>query len=84
MFQRLNRYTTSLERFKLYENFTHPFENVTKVLNQALIEWIIKCSCNYANPAEVEFCLVFLYAGMVAEENKDKAILKKFVKRLGF
>ena len=36
-----------------------------------------------ADSLEIEIWLNVLYAGMIAEENKKKAILKKRIKRLG-
>jgi hypothetical protein len=56
---------------------------VTNVLNYDVVENIKNVAKKYPNSGEVELILIFLYAGMVAEENKDKAILKKYIKRLG-
>lgn len=36
---------------------------------------------HHETPHKVQFIQMFLYAGMVAEESKDKAILKKCIKR---
>lgn len=70
-------------RFTLYQDFLYVFEQVTNLINYDVVEKINVTSKRYANPSEVEFILLFLYAGMVAEENKINAILKKYIKRLG-
>jgi hypothetical protein len=36
-----------------------------------------------ADAAEMELWMNVIYAGMIAEENKENAILKKRIKRLG-
>ncbi|WP_031564536.1 DUF7004 family protein [Rheinheimera texasensis] len=38
---------------------------------------------HHETPHKEQFIQMFLYAGMVAEESKDKAILKKCIKRRG-
>lgn len=83
VFTILRKYTDSCQRFKLYKDFLYIFDKVTNVLNYDVVEKIKFVAKKYPNCDEVEFIFIFLYAGMVAEENKDKAILKKYIKRLG-
>jgi hypothetical protein len=82
VFQLIGKYTDQ-KRFRLYKDFLTIFERVTNVLNYDVVDKITVISMGYPEPGEVEFIFVFLYAGMVAEENKAKAILKKYIKRLG-
>jgi hypothetical protein len=83
VFTLLRKYTDCSQRFILYKDFLYIFDKVTNVLNYDVVEDIKGVAKKYPNYSEVEFILIFLYAGMVAEENKDKAILKKYIKRLG-
>jgi hypothetical protein len=82
-FTLLQKYTDCSQRFILYKDFLYIFDKVTNVLNYDVVENMKGVAKKYPNSSEVEFILIFLYAGMVAEENKDKAILKKYIKRLG-
>jgi hypothetical protein len=50
---------------------------VTNVLNYDVVENMKGVAKKYPNSSEVEFILIFLYAVMVAEKNKDKGIFKK-------
>ncbi len=83
IFKLLEKHNKELERFTLYRDFLFIFNAVTKLLNYDLIEWINAASKKHDNFEEVELVLTFLYAGMIAEENKKNAILKKYIKRLG-
>jgi hypothetical protein len=81
-FTLIRKYTDSCQRFKLYKDFLYIFDKVTNVLNYDVVENIKNVAKKYPNSGEVELILIFLYAGMVAEKNKDKAIFKKYIKRL--
>lgn len=70
-------------KFMFYEDFCNIFDKTTKKLDYCLIQEICLRSEKYNCKFDALFCLMFLYAGMVAEENKKNAILKKYVKRLG-
>ena len=83
VFALMQKYTNTMQRFTLYQDFLCVFKLVTNQLNYGLVNYINRLSKKYDRPAEVQFILTFLYAGMVAEENKAKAILKKYMKRLG-
>lgn len=83
VFSLLEKYATSPTRFQLYHDFVNIFHDVTHVTNNGVLARIKELSLAYANAREIEFVLMFLYAGMVAEENKKFAKLKKYIKRLG-
>ncbi|GAC26707.1 hypothetical protein GMES_4441 [Paraglaciecola mesophila KMM 241] len=83
VFAMLARYTSTSERFTMYNDFLYVFDMVTKVVDYDLVDRIKFSSKKYSDPAETEYIFIFLYAGMIAEENKKNAILKKFIKRLG-
>ena len=83
VFALLARYTSTPERFTMYKDFLYVFDMVTKVINYDLVNRLKISSNKYKNSTEAEYIMIFLYAGMIAEENKQNAILKKFIKRLG-
>jgi hypothetical protein len=83
VFKVMHQYASGQTRFKLYRDFLAIFNRVTNEVNYDVVEMIAGLSKTYSSPVGVQFILLFLYAGMIAEENKDKAILKKYIKRLG-
>lgn len=83
VFALMQKYTGTLQKFALYQDFLAMFKLVTNEINCGLVNNITRMSMQYEEPCKVQFILMFLYAGMVAEENKEKAILKKYIKRLG-
>lgn len=83
VFALMQKYTTTLQRFWLYRDFLTVFKLVTNDIKCGVVNNITRMAKQYEEPNEVQFILTFLYAGMVAEENKQKAILKKYIKRLG-
>lgn len=69
---------------KIYNDFLQFYEQTTADLNQKIIDGISGIASSYSeNSLEIELWFTVIYAGMVAEENKKNAILKKRVKRLG-
>ncbi len=70
---------------KVYTDFMQIYFRVTPSLEPAVLARIEHISQTYADNDRLEIAIVFtiLYAGMIAEENKAHAILKKRVKRLG-
>ncbi len=69
---------------KIYDDFVAIFNRTTKDVNPEVFNLILILSRFYDNDAlEMEIWFNVLYAGMVAEENKENAILKKRIKRLG-
>ncbi len=69
---------------KIYDDFVVIYNRTTKDVDSDIPPLIAGLSAFYKEDAlEMEIWLNVLYAGMIAEENKEKAILKKRVKRLG-
>jgi hypothetical protein len=69
---------------KIYDDFVKIYNDTTSQIRSDVIQKIIDISANYDNHKD-EICIWFvvMYAGMIAEENKQNAILKKRIKRLG-
>ncbi len=69
---------------KIYQDFLAIYQLTNANLDVGILENISMLSKTYGTDAEeMEQWLAVIYAGMVAEENKEKAILKKRIKRLG-
>lgn len=69
---------------KIYDDFVVIFNRTTKHVDLKVFELIAVLSRFYNTDAvEMELWLNVIYAGMIAEENKENAILKKRIKRLG-
>ncbi len=69
---------------KIYDDFVVIFNRTTAETDPGIFKLISYLSRNYKeDQLEIEIWFNVLYAGMVAEENKEKAILKKRIKRLG-
>ena len=69
---------------KLYDDFIVVYNRTTKNIDPLVFKIILALSKSYQSDAlEMEIWLNVLYAGMIAEENKENAILKKRIKRLG-
>lgn len=70
---------------KIYEDFVEIYNRTTKDIDRDVIDnLIVNISQDYINDVN-EFILWFtvIYLGMIAEENKLNAVLKKRIKRLG-
>jgi hypothetical protein len=69
---------------KIYNDFISYYELTGKEINPAVLEKITSVSIEYGPDAEeMDTWFTVIYAGMIAEENKVNAILKKRIKRLG-
>ncbi len=69
---------------KIYNDFVVLFDRTTKNINPKIFSLIKVLSESYNEDArEIELWYNVLYAGMIAEENKQHAVLKKRIKRLG-
>ncbi|NTU78495.1 MAG: hypothetical protein HGA45_03690 [Chloroflexales bacterium] len=69
---------------RLYADFLAIYHRTTKEVSPHVLEMIYHMAKAYgADDLEVDILLSILYAGMVAEENKRRAKLRKRVKRLG-
>lgn len=70
---------------KVYNDFVMIYERTTRTIDNDVLTLIDKIVATYNDEDKiiVEQWLAVIYAGMIAEENKENAILKKRVKRLG-
>lgn len=70
---------------KVYDDFVKIYRNTTKEIDQRVILRIDAIVNTYHDEDKivVEQWMAVLYAGMIAEENKEFARLKKRIKRLG-
>lgn len=83
-FADLRELSTRQGNYKVYDDFVQVFDRTTPDVSEAVLQLITSLSASYRHDAtEAERVLCILYAGMVAEENKANAKLKKRIKRLG-
>jgi hypothetical protein len=83
-FTRLNIIGGIYDKSKLYNDFVSVYTSTTKQINSAVLNIISQVSSSYGTHSlEVEIWFIVIYAGMIAEENKEHAVLKKRIKRLG-
>ncbi len=69
---------------KIYNDFVTIYNLTTRSVDKKVLNLIHQLSEAYGNNRlEIEILLTIIYAGMVAEENKEHAILRKRIKRLG-
>lgn len=68
----------------IYDDYVVIFNRTNHLVNPSVFQLILSLSAFYEDDKlEMEIWLNVLYAGMIAEENKENAILRKRVKRLG-
>lgn len=84
-FSELYNISQKYEQNKVYEDFVQIFNLTTKEIQNTVLEVINQITETYLLEDQViiEQWMTVLYAGMIAEENKERAILKKRVKHLG-
>lgn len=69
---------------KIYNDFISYYNKTTKEIDTTILDLITELSNDYENEAEeMDIWFTVIYAGMIAEENKANAVLKKRIKRLG-
>jgi len=68
---------------KIYNDFINIYDKTTSSIDGEVLSLITKISSKYPDNLFIERLFTIVYAGMVAEENKQNAILKKRIKRLG-
>ena len=69
---------------KIYNDFISYYIKTTKEIDITILDLITTLSNDYGDEAEeMDIWFTVIYAGMIAEENKANAILKKRIKRLG-
>ena len=84
-FSDLKNISASYENDKVYKDFVEIYDNTDASINPTVLELIDKLVLTYKNEDKplIEQWFSVIYAGMIAEENKQYAKLKKRVKRLG-
>lgn len=83
-FSRLQQLGEIYSHSKIYDDFVVFYTPTSKEINPDVLSKIQQISTFYGDDAlEVEIIFTIIYAGMIAEENKRFAILKKRIKRLG-
>ncbi len=84
-FSELNTISQKYLNHKIYNDFVQIYNRTDKSVNQEVLMLIesIASTYNDEDKEKIEQWFTVLYAGMIAEENKANAILKKRVKRLG-
>ena len=90
---RFDDYCVYLKRFKsrkyssekIYNDYVTIYEKTTSKIDYDVLEEIEEISMSYDEEDRLDFCIWYsvIYLGMVAEENKAYAVLKKRIKRLG-
>lgn len=69
---------------RIYNDFLKIYSRTDKTINPDVLLLIDDIAVGYQEHAEeINIWLTVIYAGMIAEENKEHAILKKRIKRLG-
>jgi hypothetical protein len=69
---------------KIYNDFISYYNQTTKDLDSTILDLITVLSNDYETEAEeMDIWFTVIYAGMIAEENKDRTYLGKRIKRLG-
>ena len=83
MFEKIRTHynKNSVELF--YSNFLIIYNAVSKDIKLETLDLIHKISLFCPDQKEAEALYCYLYYAMVAEENKENAVLKKRIKRLG-
>ncbi len=69
---------------KIYNDFIRIYDQTHAEVDNATLQLITDITTTYPkHTLEMDVWLTVIYAGMVAEENKAHAVLKKRIKRLG-
>jgi len=74
---------TEEEKEQIYQDFTKIYDVTTTEVETSVIKLINQLSSKYDDSDDINLRFVIVYYGMVAEENKEFAKLKKRIKRLG-
>ncbi len=84
-FTDLKNISKHYELNKVYDDFVEIYKKTSKVVDQSILNLIDRLVLTYRkeHQALVEQWFVVIYAGMIAEENKQYSVLKKRIKRLG-
>ena len=69
---------------KIYADFVIIYDRTNSMIDEKTLSQITTIATEYGDDkTTIDICFTVIYAGMIAEENKKFAILKKRVKRLG-
>lgn len=84
-FSDLKRISQKYKKHKVYTDFTILYDMTTEQINKTVLSAIDHIVETYHEEDKelIEQWFAVIYAGMIAEENKKKAVLKKRIKRLG-
>jgi hypothetical protein len=84
-FTELQKINLSYPENKVYNDFVSIYKKTTATIDEQVLALIDTINLSYLPHHQEKTALWFtvVYAGMVAEENKEGAILKKRIKRLG-
>jgi len=83
-FGRLKQLGQNYTNLRIYNDFVEVYNRTNATLNPVVMNFITEITSDYGNDSlEMDILFTIIYAGMVAEENKANAILKKRIKRLG-
>ncbi|WP_291856820.1 hypothetical protein [Marinilabilia sp.] len=84
-FSDLYKISKTYAPYKVYNDFLEVFNRTTNTIEENVLSLIDSITSTYLHGDQklVEQWFTVVYAGMVAEENKEHAVLKKRVKRLG-
>lgn len=83
-FSDVKQYAAKYSLAKVYSDFVAIYDVTGNQIEQGILNLIEQISSYYQdNSLEIEIIFAILYAGMVAEENKQNKRLGKRIKRLG-
>ncbi len=70
---------------KIYSDYVVIYEKTTGYIDYDIFDEIKEISMSYDEEDSLDFCVWYsvIYLGMVAEERRERAVLKKRIKRLG-
>ncbi len=85
IFSQLDKLATKLnDPLGLYLDFIKIYQLTSAKVNNKILDRITKMSKKYDDSGDkFDYLMTILYLGMIAEENKKKARVKKRIKRLG-
>jgi hypothetical protein len=84
-FRELQHIASFYPNNKVYSDFVAIYNRTTKHIEKTVIDLIDEIVSTYKEVHKdiIEQWMTVIYAGMIAEENKENALLKKRIKRLG-
>ena len=84
IFEALEKLGQVIGSIQLYRDFLSVYQQTDRALCPTILRLTTELASKYPeSEREIDFLMTCLYAGMVAEENKEGAILRKRIKRLG-